>query len=286
MTRTKLVRMRTKNARLPSMSDSRGFLPPYTPGGGSALIPDMPWYYSGTLLTIEYRTDVDRVRALLPPELELADEDPGAVALIWADWQSCSKSGAELLDPSRSQYLEAFFVVRCKYQGVTYSRCELIWVTTDFAIGRGWFQGYPKKLGSIHVTRAYQHGKASPRIAPGGMFGASLAAYDHRLATARVTLREPVERNGFVNGHPMVHHRFMPSITGQGMSLAQIVTMGGVDPDLGQPWVGDAELELFDSPWDQPASLLPVREVIAGYYREVGVTFAGGTLLHDESESR
>ena len=267
------------------MSNSHGFLPPYTPGGGTALIPEMPWYYSGTLLTIEYRTNVDRVRALLPAELELAEEDPGAVALIWADWQSCSSSGAELLDPSRSQYLEAFFVVRCAYKGVTYSRCELIWVTTDFAIGRGWFQGYPKKLGSIHVTRAFNHGKASPRVAPGGCFGASLAAYDHRLASAKVTLREPSETNGFVNGHPMVHHRFMPSITGQGMSLSQIVTMGGVEPDLGQPWVGDAELELFDSPWDQPASLLPVQEIIGGYYREVGVTFAGGTLLDDSSQS-
>lgn len=268
------------------MSETRGFLPPFTPGGASALVPDMPWYYSGTLLTVEYRTDVDKVRALLPPELDLADEDPGAVAIIWADWQSCSSSKAELLDPSRSQYLEAFFVVRCQYQGVTYSRCELIWVTTDFAIGRGWFQGYPKKLGSIYVTRAFNHGKASPRVAPGGTFGASLAAYDHRLATAKVTLREPSPTNGFVNGHPMVHHRLMPSITGQGMSLSQIVTMGGVDADLGEPWVGDAELDLHDSEWDKPASLLPVREVIAGYYREVGVTFAGGTLLDDSSQPR
>ena len=268
------------------MNQTRGFLPPFTPGGASALVPDMPWYYSGTLLTVEYRTDVDKVRALLPEELGLADEDPGAVALIWADWQSCSASKAELLDPSRSQYLEAFFVVRCTFEGVTYSRCELIWVTTDFAIGRGWFQGYPKKLGSIYVTRAFNHGKASPRVAPGGTFGASLAAYDHRLATAKVTLREPSPTNGFVNGHPMVHHRFMPSITGDGMSLSQIVTMGGVDADLGEPWVGEAELELHDSPWDKPASLLPVREIIGGFYREVGVTFAGGSLLRDSSQAR
>ena len=151
----------------------------------------MPWHYSGTLLTIEYRTDPANVRAILPPDLDLAPEDPGAVAFIWADWQSCSTGGEELLDPSRSQYLEAFVVVRAQYQGVTYSRCVLIWVTTDFAIARGWFQGYPKKLGSAYVTRPYNRGKAAPRIAEGGTFGASLAAYDHRLATARVTLREP-----------------------------------------------------------------------------------------------
>ena len=154
----------------------------------------------------------------------------------------------------------------------------------DFAIGRGWFQGYPKKLGSIYVTRAFNHGRAAPRVAPGGAFGASLAAYDHRLATARVTLREPSDTNGFVNGHPMVHHRYMPAMGGQGMSMLQVVTMRGVDADLGQPWVGDAQLELFDSPWDEPASLLPVREVLGGYYREVGVTFAGGELLADMSQ--
>ena len=78
-----------------------GLLPPYTPDGGTALVPEMPWHYSGTLLTIEYRTDVDRVRALLPDDVDLAPEDPGAVAFIWADWQSCSAEGRELLDPSR-----------------------------------------------------------------------------------------------------------------------------------------------------------------------------------------
>jgi acetoacetate decarboxylase len=263
---------------------SPGFLPPFTPSGASAVVPDMPWHYSGTLLTVEYRTDVERVRALLPDDVDLAPEDPGAVAFIWADWQSCSTGGAELLDPARSQYLEAFAVVRCAYQGVTYSRCVLIWVTSDFAIARGWFQGYPKKLGSIHVTRAMNRGSAAPRVEAGGRFGATLAAYDHRLASAVVTLREPTESNGFVNALPMLHHRVMPSITGDGWSLDQVVTMGGVDLDLGPAWVGDAELTLQDSPWDEPESLLPVREVLAGYYREVGTTFAGGRLLTDRSQ--
>ena len=62
-----------------------GFLPPFTPGGRTALVPPMPWYYSGTLLTVEYRTDPANVRAILPAELDLAPEDPGAVAFIWAD---------------------------------------------------------------------------------------------------------------------------------------------------------------------------------------------------------
>ena len=267
------------------MSELHGFLPPFTPSGHSAIIPEMPWYYSGTLLTVEYRTDPANVRAILPDDIDLAPEDPGAVALIWADWQSCSEGGAELLDPIRSQYLEAFAVVRCAYEGVTYSRCVAIWVTKDFAIARGWFQGYPKKLGSAHVTRIFNHGKASPRLEAGAKLGATLSAYDHRLASAIVTLREPVEKNGFVNGHPMLHNRWMPSIErGKGMTMDQLVTMGGVDADLGQAWKGDAELVLGDSQWDELASILPVQEIIAGYYREVGVTFAGGTLIADRSQ--
>ena len=266
------------------LSELNGFLTPLTPTGKSAIIPEMPWYYSGTLLTVEYLTDPANVRAILPPDIDLAPEEPGAVALIWADWQSCSEGGAELLDPIRSQYLETFAVVRCSYEGVTYSRCVAIWVTKDFAIARGWYQGYPKKIGSAHVTRIFNRGKASPRLEAGAKLGATLSAYDHRLASAVVTLREPSETNGFVNGHPMLHSRFMPSITKDaGLSMDQLITMHGIDADLGQPWKGDAELVLGDSQWDELASILPVRKILGGYYREVGVTFAGGKLIADRS---
>lgn len=271
-------------AILDDMTELSGFLAPKTPSGKSAIIPHMPWFYSGTLLTVEYLTDPKNVRAILPPELELADEEPGAVALIWADWQSCSTDKQELLDPVRSQYMEAFVVVRCKFEGVTYSRCVAIWVSKDFAIARGWFQGYPKKLGSIHATRVYNRGQATPRLEAGAKFGASIAANDHRLAEAVVTLRAQSEHNGFVNGHKMLHSRWMPSITpGLGNSMDQLITMGGVDADLGTPWVGDAELNLFDSRWDELGSILPVQEILGGYFREVGVTFNGGTLVKDFS---
>lgn len=266
------------------MAALAGFLPPLTPKGSSALVPNPPWYYSGTLLTVEYLTDPANVSAILPDDVDLAPERSGAVAMIWADWQSCSEGGLELLDPIRSQYLEAFVVVRCSYKGQLYSRCVAIWVTKDFAIGRGWFQGYPKKLGSVHVTRLFNHGKATPRLEPGAQFGATLSAYDHRLASAVVTLRQPSEDNGFVNANRMLHSRIMPSIArDQGLSLDQLVSMGGVDVELGQAWSGDAELSLADSPWDELHSILPVGEILGGYYREVGTTFQGGELVTDRS---
>ena len=60
----------------------RGFFYPRTATGRASLLPAPPWYYSGDLLTVEYRTDPARVAALLPeppdpptprlPRLELA----------------------------------------------------------------------------------------------------------------------------------------------------------------------------------------------------------------------
>ncbi len=257
-----------------------GFMFPRTASGKASILPPMPWHYSGDLLTVEYRTDPSRIAELLPAPLTLVpdDADPGAVAMIFADWQSCGDDLAELDDPIRAQYKEAFIVVRCMYNGTIYSRCVYIWVDTDFAMVRGHFQGYPKKLGSIWQTRPVTIGKAGPRVAPGGRFAGTVAYYDRRIINARVTLREQSKGNGFVNGHPMIHSRFMPRIEGGSDSYSELVTMSGRDVELGQAWSGDAEIELLPSPVEEVARL-EVREIIGGYWRSVGTTFAGGTTL-------
>ncbi|HEU5392844.1 MAG TPA: acetoacetate decarboxylase family protein [Streptosporangiaceae bacterium] len=262
------------------MAEVSGFFYPRTATGRSSLLPPPPWHYSGDLLTVEYLTDPARVAELLPAPLSPAPEDPGAVALIWADWQSCGEGGAELLDPVRAQYRECFAVVRCAFAGQVYSRCVYIWVDADFALARGLHQGYPKKLGSIYQTRAHPFGKAAPRIAPGGTFAGTLAAADRRLAQAVVTLREQAPAAGFVNGHPMAHHRWMPSIEkGAPDALDELVRSGSASVEAGPAWRGDATLDLFESPTEELASLA-VREIIGGYYQQVGVTWDGGKVLH------
>ncbi|GIE94195.1 acetoacetate decarboxylase family protein [Paractinoplanes rishiriensis] len=257
----------------------KGFFYPRTATGEASLIPSPPWYYSGDLLTVEYRTDPARVADLLPAPLSLAPDDPGAVALIWADWQSCSSGREELLDPVRSQYKEAFVVVRCAYRGEVFSRCVYIWVDKDFAVARGIHQGYPKKLGSMWQTRPHPFGQAAPQIGPGGTFGATLAAGDRRLAEAVLTLREPCDGNGFVNAHPMAHHRVLPGI-GRGApdAFAELISSGAAGFEGGPAWRGDADLRLHESPTEELARLT-VDEVIGGYYRQVGVVWNGGSTL-------
>jgi acetoacetate decarboxylase len=257
----------------------KGFLVPRTPEGRASIVPAPPWHYSGDVLTVEYRADPAAVAALLPPGVQPAADEPGAVAVIFADWQSCGAEGEELLDPVRSQYKEAFLVVRCRHGDDTYSRCVFIWVDKDFALARGWFQGYPKKLGSIWITRPVTVGRAGPRLAPGGVLGASLAANDRRLIDVRFTITGPSETGGFVNALPMLHSRWMPSIAANdGDALNELVTMSSRDVELGPAWTGDAEVRIHDVPHEELSPLRPL-EAIAAYWRQVGATFEGGTRL-------
>ena len=261
------------------MPELHGFLYPRSPRGEASVVPPPPWHYSGDVLTLEYRAAAGAVAAWLPPGVEPADDEPDAVALIWADWQSCGDDGAEIVDPVRSQYRECFAVVRCRRTDETFSRCVQIWVDKDFALGRGWFQGYPKKLGSIWMTRPVSVGRAGPRLEAGGVFGATLAANDRRLADARFMITGRSETGGFVNALPMLHSRWMPSIeAADGDSLDELVVLRSQDVELGPAWTGTFELEIHDAPGEELSSLRPV-EPIAGYWRQVGATFVGGERL-------
>jgi hypothetical protein len=144
---------------------------------------------------------------------------------------------------------------------------------------RGWHQGYPKKLGSIWMTRPVIHGKAGPRLEPGGRFGASVAVHDRRIIDARFTITGPSEAGGFVNALPMLHTRYFPSIEqGAPPSMHELVTMKSYDWEGSRVWTGEAELTFGPSPVEELESLAPV-EVLAGYWRSVGVTWGIGTRL-------
>lgn len=261
-----------------------GFLFPRTPSGKSSLIPEPPWHYSGEMLTVEYRADPDRVADLLPEGASLVGDDPGAVALIWADWQSAGDDLSEILDPVRSQYKECFAVVRCQWEGETWSRCPFIWVDKDFAMVRGYHQGYPKKLGDIWMTRPVTLGRAGPRLEPGGMFGATVSAAGRLVARATWTLTEPAKTPGFVNAHPMLHNRYWPAIESDGSAaLDELVTMRGYDGEIADVWAADADLEIMETPSEEIHLLEPL-EVIGGFYHRVAASWKGGTTLRSTGD--
>jgi acetoacetate decarboxylase len=257
----------------------RGYTAPLSPDGRAGIVPPPPWHYSGDFLLVEYRTDPEAVAALLPPELE-PGADPGAVAAIFADWQSCSDANElnELVDPIQSQYKEFFIVVGCRFEGRPASRCVYIWVDKDFAMYRGWIQGFPKKLGSIHITRTFPVGRATPRLRPGARFGATCAANDRQVARAVVTLRGPAETGPTVNDPPMHNTRHFPAYSGPRPDVFELVQAGGYDREVSEIWEGDAELTFYPNTIEDLQAIAP-REILKGFRFSFGYTVDGGEVL-------
>jgi len=251
-----------------------GYSLPRTRTGRSSLVPPPPWHYSGDFLIVEYRCDPDAARAYLPPELAPGG-DLGSAAAIFADWQSCSDGGDELLDPVRAQYKEFFVVLAATYRDEPVTRCPFMWVDQGMPLVRGLVQGFPKKPGSIWMTRPVTVGKAGPRLEAGGRFGASLAAADRRLAEATLTLTGVSEEGPTVNAPPLFNTRLFPAWEPEEEPLAEHVWAGGRDREASPVWEGEATLRFFESPADELADLAPV-EVTRGFWLSFGYTVDGG----------
>jgi acetoacetate decarboxylase len=229
-----------------------GYSVPRTPEGRSSLVPYPPWHYVGAFLVVDYWTDPEQAVAFLPEGID-PHPDPGRCAFVAADWQSCSETGDELVDPSRSQYKEVFVVVNGLLEGDEVTVCSYIWVDRDFALTRGWIQGFPKKLGSIWITRSFGlGGPADPGMEAGARFGATCAAYERRVAEATVTLEHPSAGGPFHNAPPIVNVRHFPRLAAgrhddpavhelvrsiEGIGRPVLLTLGDQSPPIFAPVV-------------------------------------------------
>ena len=241
----------------------RGYSLPLSPDGTASLVPYPPWHYVADFFVIEYWANPEACAAVLPPGLEPLAEDPGRAAMIFADWQSCSSSREELLDPSRSQYKEAFIVVNGTLDGEPVTSCPYIWVDRDFALLRGWIQGFPKKLGSIQMTRAFAIDcVAASGITPGSTFGLTLGAHDRRLITGTVELARPAESGPTHNDPPLINTRHFPRLSAghhDSPAVHELVRAASRDRAISPIWEGPATLEFGSAPNEEHTALAPVR---------------------------
>ena len=237
---------------------SQGYSLPLTPAGRSSIIPAPPWHYVGDFLVIEYWADPAAVAALLPDGLEPFADDPGRCAALFVDWQSCGDSGDELLDPVRGQYREFFLVVNATLGGEHVTTCPFIWVDTDFALIRGWIQGFPKKLGSIHMTRSF----GLDCKAEGTRFAGTVAAYDRRLAVGTVKPTEVTDQGPTHNDPPLINRRHFPRLAAGRHSdpaVHELVRARSRDRSISAIHKGPATLELYPAPNEEHDALAPVR---------------------------
>jgi hypothetical protein len=236
----------------------RGYSLPLSPGGTASLVPAPPWHYVGDFLVIEYWAEPAAVAAVLPPGLEPFAEDPGRCAALFVDWQSCSEGGDELTDPARGQYKEFFIVVAASLGGEAVTTCPYIWVDRDFALVRGWVQGFPKKLGQIEMTRRF--GLDCP--AEGRTFAGVCSAHGRLIARGTVTPEGESETGPTHNDPPLVNRRHFPRLAAgrhDDPAVHELVRAKSSNRSISAIEEGPATLELFAAPGEEHVALAPAR---------------------------
>jgi acetoacetate decarboxylase len=263
------------------MSQLKGFTLPRTPGGVSSLAPTPPWYYVANALAVEFDVNEAAAASFMPSGLTLRSNK---AAVYFADWQSVTEEGEENLDPIRSQYRETIFLLSAQFNDTPVAYCPFIWVDQDVSLMRGLAQGWPKQIGSVWMTRAYDlPSKAAPVVGPGGRFGATLSVKDRRFAEARITLQEKSDNLPHPTFAGAVNVRYFPDLTNGNHErplVHDLVQLKSRDVQIGEIWKGDASLEIFDSPSTELAKLRPT-SVGAGYRFSFAFTVDDLVVLKD-----
>jgi enduracididine biosynthesis enzyme MppR len=265
------------------LGEPTGYSLPLSPSGTSAMLTPPPWHFSGNVIMVDYRIDADAAAAFLPPGLD-PGADPGAAAAVFAEWQWCSDSGAELADPQRCQFSEFLILLACRFQGRPMVRCPYAWVDAPVPMVRGWVQGMPKQFGDIHQTRLIPVGRAGSRLAVGGRFAAGLSTFGRRIIETEVELTARAEQPPLLHTLPMAHTRLTPAWLPGETPLASLVTSEVTDVEFSEVYQGDARLRWFAELGDDLETLAPV-QVGMGYVFSYAETLVGGQAL-DERTSR
>ena len=259
------------------MNELQGWSLPLSPNGGASLVPPPPWHFSGEALGVDFIADPGAVAAVLPAPLRPRRD--GAASFVFVDWSSSAEADPRLIgDPGRGQYSEAYVCVFCTVDGQSAARVPYIWVDSDLSLARGHIQGFPKKFGSISISRPVRVGRGGPKIASGGRFVAHVSALGRRLADASVTLAERAEEGTVPRAlrSPIWHTRLVPNLVGDAPLVCDLVRNVVTDFAVADVWTGSAELALYRSEFEELDLLAPV-EVTGGFRCAVAFTVTGAT---------
>jgi acetoacetate decarboxylase len=142
-------------------------------------------------------------------------------------------------------------------------------------MARGWIQGFPKKLGAVTQTRTYSVvNAAAPVLGPGRKFAATASTAGQRIASALVTVQQPLTDTSALTARPTVNLRHFPRLAaGQqdDPAVHELVMALFDDETVGDAWVGTAELEFPLVPGEELHDLAPVRTG-AGFRYELAYT--------------
>ena len=274
-----------------AIKDLKGYSVPFSPRGQSQVAGAPPWHFGVDVFAVNFQTDPDQIRKLLPEPLELSREDPGGAYVWFGDWQGLWKGHEDMLgvNPERCLYTECLIGVRCSHNGKEGHRVVYIWVDKDFSMLRGWFMGFPKKIGNVSLGTTNRHLHAlNPGMqacGPGSKYAAICDAHGERLVTATIEIEQRVTPDDLPKpfGTELYHTIHYPSADVNGNSkplLHQLIQTVSSKPNFGEIWKGKGDVIMHKAEWDEHYDLQP-KSIESAYIIPVGFNIEGNRLVHE-----
>lgn len=240
----------------------QGFSVPLSPRGTANLVSRPPWHYAGTAVGVEFWTSPASATATLPAGLAPDPASDGRCVALFVNWQYTGTQD-EYLDPLRSQYQEFLVLVDASWQGRPVAWCPYIYVDNDYALARGWIQGFPKKMGVVAQTRTFDRpSTAGPALEPGTRLAATASTVGHHLAHAHITLESPATDPSALMGRPIVNLRHFPRLARgrqDDPAVHELVLAVLDDQAISDAWTGTGRIEFPEVPQEEVHDLAPIR---------------------------
>ncbi|AHC51457.1 acetoacetate decarboxylase [Sulfolobus acidocaldarius SUSAZ] len=236
---------------------------PFTRSGKSAIVPPPPWYYGVTYISAYVKFQKDTLYQFLPNFLD--SEGEGWIYV--AEFISPSEETWDLMyqDPDLTQYLEGAIGLRVYYEGKSYLYFPFMWVDKDWALVRGWLDGYPKKIAKISMTKLHPLLPKYSKPEKGLRLGGYVVRGGNFLFRLQVELREKVDDVPLRNFGAPLNIRIYPARGESETNVFELVSRVRDENVLGEIWKGDAKIELGGYVNDE-LDKLKIEDVIAGYY--------------------
>jgi acetoacetate decarboxylase len=261
-----------------------GWSQPQSATGRGSLVPEPPWHFSADVLTVDFTVDPEAAQRFLPAGMAAVAD--GAASFVAGLWSSAADGDVRVArDPARGQYSEAYVVLHATLRDRPAGRVVAMWVDSDLSLVRGLVQGFPKKLGTIAVTRAVAIGRGGPRRRSGERFAAHVSSVGRELVDAEVRLeREAPDHPPRGVATPLVLTRHVPDLAGGPPRIYELCRNELCDFELSNSWTGAADLHFGRSPYEE-LELLEPREVTGGGMASIAFSVVGTRTLEVDAAS-
>ncbi|QKQ99009.1 acetoacetate decarboxylase family protein [Metallosphaera tengchongensis] len=237
------------------------FTLPLTKTGKSQTVFPPPWYYGVTYIAAHVK--LAGVGNLIP-EFFRAD---GEGWVYIAEFISTSEHNWDFMykEPDLVQYMEAAIGLKVEYEGRNYLYFPFMWVDKDWALVRGWLDGYPKKLANIRMTRLHPLLPKYNKVEPGLRLGGYATRGGGVMVRMEVQLKEKTDSLPLKDFGPLINIRRYPTRGDGEKDVYEVVSRQRDESKYGEIWKGDAKVTLEGYVNDELENV-SVQQVYGGYY--------------------